>query len=236
MSKTARIAEIDCCRGIAILLMIVFHLVFDLAYFYHWPLTYLDGFWYYQGKTAAILFMLLSGMSSFFSSNPFRRGITVLVTGMVISVVTYFYDPVSYIRFGTLHLLGVAMLLSPLFLHFKAAELILAGTVIIAAGRLTATLSAPTAYLLPLGISPPDFASLDYYPLIPWLGIVLYGIAAGKLIYRDKQPKFTAVGTYRAAQWLSRLGKHSLIIYLVHQPIILLLLLTAYKLKQTFLD
>ncbi|WP_371365582.1 hypothetical protein SRRS_02980 [Sporomusa rhizae] len=231
MPKTVRIAEIDCCRGIAILLMIVFHLVFDLAYFYHWPLTYLDGFWYYQGKTAAILFMLLSGISSLFSSNPFRRGIMILATGAVISMATYFYDPASYIRFGTLHLLGVAMLASPLFIQLKAVELLIAGTVIIATGRLTATLTTPTTYLLPLGISPPDFASLDYYPLIPWLGIVLYGMAAGKLIYRNKQPKFPAAGAYRPVQWLSRLGKHSLIIYLVHQPILLLFLLAVYKLK-----
>lgn len=224
MSQAARIAEIDCFRGIAILLMVLFHLVFDLTYFYNWSLDYLHGFWYYQGKAAAILFMLISGISSTLSRSPVRRGLNVLGAGMIITAVTYFYNPAMYIRFGILHLLGCSMLLAPRLIRQSALRLTLAGTLLLVMGNQTADLTATTPWLLPLGIRPADFSSLDYYPLLPWLGVILYGMTAGKLFYSNKRPLWPAATANCSACALSWLGRHSLLIYLVHQPIIISLL------------
>ena len=226
MPQIARIAEIDCFRGIALLLMILFHTVFDLAYFYNWPIDYLNGFWYYLGKASAILFMLVSGISSTLSHNPIRRGLTVFSAGMLITVVTYYYSPAMYIRFGILHLLGFGMLITPWLTKLSALLLILAGTTLLVMSNWTAKLMATSSWLLPLGIPPTGFASLDYYPLFPWLGVVLYGLAIGKLLYGHKQPCLSpSATTSLPARILSWLGRQSLLIYLVHQPIILALLL-----------
>lgn len=224
MPQAARITELDCLRGIAILLMILFHIVFDLACFYNWSLDYLNGFWYYQGKTAAILFMLVSGISNTLSRQPIRRGLTVFGAGMLITIVTYFYNPAMYIRFGILHLLGFGMLTAPWLAKQSALLLILTGTTLLITSKWLASQVTTTTWLLPLGITPTGFASLDYYPLLPWLGIVLYGMAAGKLLYPNKQPLWPSMTTCGPIRTLSWLGRQSLLIYLVHQPIILAVL------------
>lgn len=226
MPQVARIAEIDCFRGIALLLMILFHIVFDLAYFYNWPIDYLHGFWYYLGKASAILFMLVSGISSTLSHNPIRRGLTVFGAGMLITVITYYYIPAMYIRFGILHLLGFGMLAAPWLTKLSALLLILSGTTLLVMSNWTANLMATNSWLLPLGITPTGFASLDYYPLLPWLSVILYGLAIGKLLYVRKQPCLSpTVTNTHPARILSCLGRQSLLIYLLHQPIILALLL-----------
>lgn len=227
---TARLAEIDLLRGIAILLMIIFHTLFDLAYFYHWPIDYLNGFWYYQGKASAVLFMLVTGISCTFSRNSLQRGLKVLGTGLVITAATYLFHPAEYIRFGILHLLGSAMLLAPWLKRYSVLTLATVGTACIAAGRLVLTLTTSLPWFIPLGITPSGFASLDYYPIFPWLGIILYGLAAGKLLYPAKQPLWPEAVLYRPVSWLSWLGRHSLIVYLVHQPLILTGLYLLHKL------
>lgn len=224
MSPQARIIEIDCLRGIAIILMVIFHTVFDLAYFYNWPIDYLQGFWYYQGKTSAMLFMLVSGISSTLSRSPLSRGLAVFGTGMLITAVTYVYNPAMYIQFGILHLLGIGMLLAPCLTKLPVWLLLVTGTAIIIAGNLAANLTTTTSWLLLCNIKPVGFASLDYYPLLPWLGIIVFGIIAGKLLYAEKQPLWPAANSSLTAQLLGRLGRRSLLIYLIHQPILLSLL------------
>jgi uncharacterized membrane protein len=202
--------------------MIIFHIVFDLAYFYNWPLDYLQGFWYYQGKSSAILFMLVSGISSTLSGKPTRRGLIVFAAGMLITAATYLFNPSVYIRFGILHLLGFGMLIAPMMAKLPAWLLTVAGTALIFAGSWADGWTVSTFWLLPLGIKPAGFASLDYYPLLPWLGIVLFGMATGKLLYTNRQPLWPSAAASISVRVLSCLGRHSLLIYLIHQPILLL--------------
>lgn len=223
----ARIVEIDGFRGIAIILMIIFHTVFDLAYFYNWPIDYLHGFWYYQGKSSAILFMFVSGISSTLSRRPIVRGLSVFGAGMLITAVTYLYNPAMYIQFGILHLLGLSMLLAPWMKKLSPCLLILTGTALIALGNWCLTLTSVSLWLLPLGIKPADFVSLDYYPLLPWLSVILYGMAAGKLLYADKKSLLPLGGL--SSNILSYLGRHSLLIYLIHQPILLTILFLLFS-------
>jgi len=216
-----RIWEIDSLRGIAILLMVVFHLVFDLAVFGGYPLNYMDGFWYYEGKLSAIMFMTIAGVSSTLSVHYFRRALVVFACGMLITLATYFYDPQTYIRFGILHMLGSCMLFFPFIKNLKSGWLVASGTIALASGQWAAQFTGHFPLLLPFGVTTPDFTSLDYYPLLPWSGFFLYGAALGQLLYKKRRsliPQPACLHPFTA------LGRHPLTVYLIHQPVLLAIL------------
>lgn len=109
-----RIVEIDFFRGIAILLMMIFHTVFNLNYFLGMNIEYAKGFWYYEGKLSAIMFMVLAGISSNFSKRTTKRGLKIFALGMLLTAITFLLDREMYIKFGILHFMGISYLLSPL--------------------------------------------------------------------------------------------------------------------------
>jgi len=220
-NSSFRIWEIDFFRGLAILLMVVFHVVFDLVAFWGYSLNYMDGFWYYEGKLSAIMFMTISGVSSALSVHYFRRGLVVFACGLLITLVTYFYDPQTYIRFGILHLLGSCMLLFPFIKNITSGWVLIAGTAAVALGQWAAQLTVSSSLLLPFGVTPADFTSLDYYPLLPWSGFFLYGAALGKFLYKERRSLLPQPSWL---QPLTTLGRHSLAVYLIHQPMLLAIL------------
>ena len=224
----SRIWEIDFFRGIAILLMVAFHLIFDLTDFWGYNLNYMDGFWYYEGKLSAILFTVIAGVSSTLGVYHFRRGLVVFAWGILITLATYSYNPQTYIRFGILHMLGSCMMLFPFVKNLKPGWLIVAGTATIASGQWTAQLTIPSSLLLPFGITPADFTSLDYYPLLPWSGFFLYGAALGQVLYKERRSRLPQPSWL---QPLTALGRHSLAVYLIHQPILLATLYILHRFK-----
>lgn len=221
-----RVWQIDFSRGVAICLMASFHFVFDLNYYWDVPVSYQSGFWYYVGKLSAILFTFIAGVSASLSSRHIRRGLVVLGWGLVISLATYLLDPQTYIRFGILHMQGSCMLLFPLLKNLRPAWLAVTGTAVFFAGKWTAELTGP-AFLLPLGVMPTGFQSLDYYPLLPWAGLFLYGAALGKLGFGDQAPRSQPQPQPFWARPFSLAGRHSLAIYLIHQPVLIGLLWVA---------
>lgn len=220
-NKIKRIWEIDFLRGIALILMIVFHIIFDLREIYNLPIDYSSGIVYYIGKTAAILFMLISGISSSFSKSNIKRGIKIFAIAMAITIVTHLFDPAFGIKFGILHFFGIAMILFPLFKPLNKYWLVVIGTLIIAAGSYMSGVRVQTEFLFPIGLISRDFVSSDYYPLFPWLGVFLYGIAIGKVLYKEKKSllKFSIKDNF-----ISFAGKYTLTVYVAHQPVILLVL------------
>jgi len=220
-SLPPRVWQLDFSRGIAICMMASFHFVFNLNYYWDVPVSYQSGFWYYVGKLSAILFTFIAGVSACLSSRHIRRGLVVLAWGLSITLATYFIDPQTYIRFGILHMQGSCMLLFPLFQNFRPSWLVAAGTGLFALGKWTAQLTGP-AILLPLGVTPADFHSLDYYPLLPWAGLFLYGTALGKLGFGA--PTLQSSPQSFWARPFTAAGRHSLAIYLLHQPLLIGLL------------
>ncbi|MDD2421245.1 MAG: heparan-alpha-glucosaminide N-acetyltransferase domain-containing protein, partial [Heliobacteriaceae bacterium] len=105
-----RLWEIDLLRGLAIVLMVIFHLGYDLAEFFHQPVTWQTGWLYATGKIAAIMFVFLAGLSSTFSRSNGKRGLKLLVLALVITLVTSLALPGSNIIFGVLHCLGTSMI------------------------------------------------------------------------------------------------------------------------------
>ena len=218
-SSKVRIWELDFLRGIAILLMVIFHCIYDLNAFYQIPIQYDQGPVYYIGKAAASLFIFIAGISSSLSRSNVKRGIKLILWGIVITFTTSIAVPGSNIIFGILHFLGASILLYPLFKGRKPLLLLLFGTAIILAGVTLDNITMSNNWLAPLGLPAKDFISVDYYPLIPWFGLFLYGVAWGQILYHDKKSLFYFRPRYSL---LSTLGKHSLLIYLIHQPVLLL--------------
>jgi uncharacterized membrane protein len=228
--KTGRIWELDLLRGIALILMIYFHIIFDMRDIFGYDVEYASGINYMAGKLAGILFILVSGISSLLSRSNIKRGIKLLVLAGVITLVTHIYSPDLGIKFGILHFLGVCIILSEMFIKLNKYLLLMMGTVAIILNFLIGRISISHNYLMVFGIYSADFSSSDYYPLIPWLGVFLYGAAIGKFCYMDKRQsifKFTFKDNI-----ISKLGRHTLIIYLVHQPAIIGVLSLIDRIKR----
>ena len=227
---TQRYKEIDFLRAIAIVLMVLFHFVYDLREFVGVNIDYQSPFWFTAGKMSALLFIVLSGLSSGLSGSPVRRGFKVLIYGMGITVVTYVFMKEEYVRFGILHFLGVAMILSPLLLKLSPRLLwILAGSIAFL-GFWFKTLVVKTSFLLPLGLMREGFSTIDYYPLFPYLAANIIGILVYQRFYAQRKittPSNFSIQRYpmrnwRIPKWIQWLSRNSLGIYLVHQPIFLL--------------
>ena len=237
MDSASRFREIDATRGIAILMMVLFHTVFDLNFFMILPVNISTGFWRWFAMATASLFLLVVGislvvsrarsaakLSGFALTKKFLfRGAGIFALGLLVTLATWLYLHEGFILFGILHLIGVSVILSVLFFRFGKYNILL-GLLFIAGGFFIGTLQGPV-WLLPLGIYPSSFTSVDYTPLIPWFGVVLAGLGVGEFLYSGGVRQFTVPHLPdRIVQPLSFLGRYSLVIYLVHQPIIILLL------------
>jgi uncharacterized membrane protein len=235
---TARFWEVDLLRGCAILLMVLYHLVFDLNYFAVREIDVSSGFWLALARVAASLFLLLVGLSLTLSHSRVRllgqedgfffrllkRSAWILVLALGVSVVTYLFIGKGFIIFGVLHLIGLSLLLAYPFLRLQRARIIF-GLLFILLGIYLQNISVGFPWLLWLGLAPPDFYSVDYFPVFPWFGVILAGVGLGDLFYpgyrrRIPVPDFTRSSFVRG---LAFLGRNSLAIYLVHQPVIIAL-------------
>jgi len=236
-TEAPRIWEIDFLRGLAILLMVGYHLLYDLGDFV--GLQKFLGFstdltasgWILAQNFFAGLFVVISGISSNLSRNNFRRFLKFLVVAILITAVTYLFDKSSAILFGIIHCLSASVLIY-ILLFQKSRPLVRAiwGVLILITSFFLPLLrkvpSLSSNWLLPVGFPPPNFASFDYFPLIPWLGVFLLGTALGQWLYAEKKSLIRRPLPKTFINWC---GRHSLWIYLLHQPIIIgLLYLLGY--------
>jgi uncharacterized membrane protein len=242
MNAVLRYPEVDMVRGIAILMMILFHTVFDLSFFGISAVEVSSGFWKYFAYATASLFLLIVGVSLTISHARATaslsghrltlkfvyRGAGIFLLGLLVTVVTFLYLHEGYIVFGILHLIGISVMISPFFFRFKKYNLVW-GLLFIITGYFLAMIDGP-AWLLPFGIHPATFWSVDYEPVFPWTGIVLLGMGIGEYLYPGGVRKF-AIPSIPSffMEPLAFLGKHSLMIYLIHQPLIILLLAVIFN-------
>ena len=220
-------------------MMVVYHLMYDLDYFGGYDIEATSGFWARFADATAGTFLFLVGVSLAISysrataGRPGRslfgkyllRGIRILAYGMALTVVFLVFG-MGVVAFGILHLIGVSIILAYSLLRYRYVNLFL-GLSIIAVGvyiRIEG-LSSETSWLLPFGVVPENLVMPDYRPLLPWFGVVLLGLFAGNVVYVDgKRPALFAGKAPAAARPLLPLGRNSLFIYLIHQPILILLL------------
>ncbi|MBI5679499.1 MAG: DUF1624 domain-containing protein [Methanobacterium sp.] len=237
-----RFWEVDSLRGLAIIMMVTFHLIFDLNYFGVYSFDLYSGFLFWFQKITAFIFIFLVGVSLSLSysrttilndykvpKNLFlkylKRGLKIFFYGLLITLITWIFVKQEFIIFGILHLIGIAIILEYPFLKHKYVNLF-AGLIFIAAGIYLTGFRFDFYGLLWLGFIPNNWGTLDYFPLLPWLGVVSLGIFAGKMIYKDyiRQFKLPDLSNYQIITLFEFLGRNSLVIYLIHQPILILLL------------
>ncbi len=228
-ARPPRIWEIDFLRGVSIILMVCYHLLFDLGEFR--GVKRFLGFstdlsttaWTIAQHFFAVLFVVLSGASATLTRSNVRRGLRLLAVSLAVTAATYVFDPASAVWFGILQCLAVSMLLfGGLFEKARPAALAVWGSLIIAASAAVpaakAALAPRTDWLMPFGLTSPSFSSFDYFPLLPWLGVFLAGAALGRAVYAGKRSLLPGRWPATFVNWA---GRRSLLIYLVHQPVIM---------------
>jgi uncharacterized membrane protein len=232
--QAERFWEIDSVRGIAVILMAIFHFFFDINYFRFFNFGNPAWQWQLAATFIAFLFLSVAGISLSIShaKNPspkkfLLRGAKIFSLGLLITAATWIYPHEGFIQFGILHLIGLGIILSIPFLKFKKLNLAL-GLAFLATGFFLQTRHFNFPWLLWLGFMPQGFYTLDYYPLLPWFGLVLVGIFLGKEIYPNGKRHLTEKTEPKNLRFLSFLGKHSLAFYLLHQPIIIAALFLVF--------
>ena len=231
-------------------MMVVYHLMYDLDYFGGYDIEATSGFWARFADATAGTFLFLVGVSlaiSYSRANAARpgrslfgkyllRGIRIFAYGMALTVVFVVFG-MGVVAFGILHLIGVSIILAYPLLRYRYANLIL-GLSIIAVGvyiRIEG-FSSESPWLLPFGVVPENLVMPDYRPLLPWFGVVLLGLFAGNVLYGNgRRSALFANKAPVAAKPLLPLGRNSLFIYLVHQPILILLLASLGVIQVGFL-
>lgn len=236
MQQENRIGFLDFVRGIAILFMVAYHGAFSLVNIYGVEISLFHS----QTLTNVAVplvggtFIFISGICTRFSHNPRRRGLIIFSLGLLMSAATAIAVPQFIIRFGILHFMGLAMVLFS-FLQ-PALDRVppkVAGAVLIFLFLATyhlhqnylgwpgvLALKLPTVtvpWLYPFGLVAPGFYSSDYYPLLPWLFLFLFGSLLGVAVKEKKGPQ--ALYQLRIP-WLEAVGRRSLWIYVLHQPVI----------------
>ncbi len=225
-----RLAILDVLRGASIAAMIGYHFLFDLEFFGLADFGLSERFgWIAFARMIPASFLAIAGISltlahrkgivwrNFWWRIGYLAGAALLVTA--ISVVA---DPEGIIWFGILHCIAVSSLLGLFFLD--AALWLVIGTAalfLIAPAFATPMLNAPALLWLGLGTQEPP--SDDYNPLFPWFAFLLIGIAIARLLMPYVQTAAWARWVPRdpPARWLARAGRHSLLIYLLHQPLLM---------------
>lgn len=232
-----RIHIFDTIRGFTLLNMIAYHAIYNIVYIFNHPVNWYEGFWGDMWQSAiCFTFILISGMCSHFSKHPFRRGLIIFGCGIGISLITYLVIPQELIVFGILSFMGLAMiitgLLRPLLKRIPSALGLILSLLIFyvtyhvpdgfisfgAHETLLPGFLCQNNYFMFLGFHTDSFSSSDYFPLIPWLFLYLAGFYLYKL-----GSKYNFGNSIKAFKipFLSFVGKNTLPIYLLHQPVIL---------------
>lgn len=218
--------------------MMFFHFMWDLWYF---GLTTQDigsPPWQRFARLIGGTFIFVMGVSvAVRASRPgppvgrwlIRRALILLALGGLISIGTAAFAGDAWVRFGILHHAGVAMLLAIPFAKARSWLNAALGAGLFGLGLWVNTMTAPFPWLIPLGVPQAGVAMLDYYPLLPWFGLMLLGLAAGQVNYRSGDPRLRPPDLSHApvARGLGWMGRHSLAVYIVHQPVLIGLLLAA---------
>lgn len=225
LSRT-RIAGIDMARAVALLAMAIYHFCWDLDFF---GFAEIDVAFSPAGRAASTAiagtFLALAGISLVLAHGDgirwpsfLRRLGQLVLAAAAISAVTTLVTPEGAIYFGILHCIAAASLIGLLFLRLPWFVTAAAAAACLIAPHLLATpaLNGPGWMWLGLGTVPPR--TNDYEPLLPWAGFLLAGMALARVLPPRRWPAVAAAG--RLPGLLARLGRHSLLFYLLHQPVL----------------
>ena len=225
-----RFMVVDVARGIAILLMIVYHFSWDLTFFKLADFRiFSNPYWIWFSTFIAGLILLVMGVSQVmarrrgFNSKIFLKRLVVISTcAVAVSVGTYMIDPNTFVFFGILHLIAVASILLTAVISLPSPFLVLISTLLLTGPLFLTHVAFSPAWLAWTGLWPLSSTSVDYFPLFPWLAVPLLGIVIGRwLLAMDEQHQFL---NWQSNNPMLRIvyvaGRYSLLIYMIHQPIL----------------
>jgi uncharacterized membrane protein len=226
-----RIATVDALRGIAIMAMIVYHFSWDLRYFGFISVNVVaDPGWKAFARTIAGTFVALVGVSlvlatreGFRPRSYLRRLAVIAGAAALVTIGTWYVFPDAYVFFGILHLIAFASVAGLPFLWLPIPVVLVVGiAVFVLPFFFTADVFASPA-LLWLGLSPRLPTSVDYVPVFPWFAMTLFGIVIGRLFVRYASDGAVALWTpsHLPGRVAILAGRWSLLIYLLHQPIMI---------------
>jgi uncharacterized membrane protein len=229
----ARYWEIDALRGLAVVWMIGFHLTWDLAFYGLVRVSMGRGPWPWFSRVIATTFLTLVGISLVISDSRRRgpgrfrkyllRGLSILGFGLVITGVTYLFLGRAFVVFGILHLIGFSIIAAYPFLGYRLRWVSLStGVALLVAGSYLNRQTVLVPWLIPMGVNQIGRPMADWYPILPWFGMVLIGLWLGHTLYTGGQRQFALANrsSVPVVRELAFLGRHALLIYLVHQPVL----------------
>jgi len=217
-----RYLQLDFIRGFAIILMVIFHLSFDLNNFHFISIdiyNHHSRFWFYFRMFIVTLFMLSVGISlalvnekSIDTKKSLKRFVTLAFASLAITIASFITFPHSWIYFGVIHFVAVASVVALAFVKFEWLALLVGLTIVLLFNTNTIDMHWLYEALAPL-LHLPRFTE-DLVPFTPWFGVVLLGVFIGK-----KRLFLFPLVENKLTQSIGYLGRHSLAIYLIHQPI-----------------
>ncbi len=241
-----RYTVLDILRGLAMIAMVIYHALWDIVYMFgvNIPWFKTDAGFIFQ-QSICWSFILISGFCWSLGRHRLRRALIVLACALGITVVTALVMPKNIILHGVLSLLGTAMLVTipfekffkriPPFVGFAVTAILFAVTYNVSDGNLgfgdTVIMRLPdflyansvTAFF---GFPHNEFYSSDYFPILPWLFLFWAGYFLYRIFEKKGYLKYLTTVSFRPLEFI---GRHSLEIYVAHQPIIYGVLLIIFK-------
>lgn len=226
-----RLEKLDILRGLSILLMVIFHLNYSLVNFFGIQImNFSEIFWLIIWKLSAIWFIIISWISFFLAEKKYWNKIlkkylkvsfVLWILALIISLSTFLLVPEQYIRFWIIHFFAMSFLLMLAFRYLKYYNLLFSVLIIIFWFYFTSVFQSELLYFL--WFTYPWFKSADFYPILPyfWFMLIWYVLALflwdkNKLDLLKLKSKEIVINTFLTYIW-----NKSLIIYIVHQPIII---------------
>lgn len=217
----------DALRGLAVLLMLVFHSAYDLNHFNFLSLDLLHGhFWPAFQKVIVTLFVGVAGVSLALAARQglkwsrfWRREAALVASAGLVSAGSYGLFPTSWIFFGVLHFMALASVLALPFLRLGGWNVLLGCVALLLPCWIDSSVFN-AAGLQWVGLGTEVANTKDYTPFLPWFGVMLFGVYIGGKLERCALC-LKPLPAWRGLRWIMWLGRHSLVVYLAHQPLLM---------------